>query len=82
MGRHLSASSPTGREIERMRFRTPHLYGLIEPDLIWVRAHPWSIGLTIKRTKPLFSERNGYTKSHRLPFGWRWHVLTEHTDDR
>lgn len=39
-------------------------------DLIWWRPFGGR-GICIKRTKPLFSERNGYSKTYRLGFGWR-----------
>jgi len=38
-------------------------------DIHWFRFR--CIGFSIKRTPLVFSERNGYTKYWRLPFGWR-----------
>lgn len=50
-------------------------YGLLSHNLYWVRVRGIGHGLAIKRTSPLFSERNGYVKSLPLPFGWRVVIL-------
>jgi hypothetical protein len=42
-------------------------------NLMWVR---FSFGgFSIKRTPPLFSERNRYRKTYPLIFGWRLEFL-------
>ena len=54
------------------RLPPPLIYGHLSSDLIWVRFWPLGLGFTVKRTRPLFSERNGRgRKYYRLPLGWR-----------
>lgn len=44
--------------------------GYISRDVIWWRPFGgW--GVMLKRTPLRFSERNGYVKYYRMPFGWR-----------
>lgn len=50
-------------------------YGFLSKDLYWVRVRGIGYGLSLKRTPPLFSERNGYVKTLPLPFGWRVAIL-------
>lgn len=57
-----------------------------ELEAIWFRAHFWPFGgrgliLKTPLSKPLFSERNGYTKVLRLPGGYRLRVLGATKDD-
>ena len=47
----------------------------ISSDTIWIRIPAHGYGLTIKKTDLLFSERNGYKKYLKLPFGWRLSLL-------
>jgi hypothetical protein len=42
-------------------------------NLLWVRFYFG--GFSIKRTPPLFSERNKYRKTYPLIFGWRFKLL-------
>lgn len=53
------------------------IYGLIMKDVIWIRVVFFNWGLAFKRTPLLFSERNGYKKYLKLPFGWRLIILTK-----
>jgi hypothetical protein len=46
-------------------------YGYISRNLVWCRLWSNGYGLCVKRTPPLFSERNGYRRTYRLGFGWR-----------
>lgn len=39
----------------------------------WVRL--FGMGICVKNSPPLFSERYGHTKVHKLPFGFRWIYL-------
>ena len=56
-------------------FRLWPFYGFICKELIWVRVGGRGYGLAIKKTPILFSERYGYVKYWRLPFGWRLVIL-------
>lgn len=38
-------------------------------DMFWLRIN--GVGFVIRRDALMFSERYGYTKYLRLPFGWR-----------
>jgi len=49
------------------RLPPPLIYGHLSSDVIWVRFWPLGWGFTIKRTRPLFSERHSIP----LAFGWR-----------
>ena len=46
----------------------------LDKHCFWVRL--FGFGIQIKNTEMLFSERGGHTKTHRLPFGWRFRFLT------
>jgi hypothetical protein len=43
----------------------------ISKDLMWFRLWSSGPGVSIKRTRPLFSERSGHTPVYPLGFGWR-----------
>lgn len=47
----------------------------ISSDVRWFRFGRNGYGLSLKRTSMLFSERNGYDKYLKLPFGWRLKLL-------
>ena len=47
------------------------MYGAVSKDLMWVRLKRLDIGIAIKRTPMLFSERNKIKKYLPLGFGWR-----------
>lgn len=40
----------------------------------WLGVGRWRLIVKAPWNRPLFSERNGYQKVHRLPFGWRWYT--------
>jgi len=53
-----------------MNFNLKLIYGHLSTQASWVRY--WrGKGIVLTRQRPLFSERMGYTKSKKLPFGWR-----------
>ncbi len=45
----------------------------ISKDLCWFKIYKW--GISISREPLRFSERNGYTKYLKLPFGWRATIM-------
>lgn len=51
------------------------LHGHISSDLIWIRVGTPGVGIAIKRTRKLFSERYGFRKSYPIGFGWRIEFL-------
>lgn len=46
-----------------------------DSDCMWFRFGRNGYGASIKRTEMLFSERYGYRKYLKLPFGWRLTLL-------
>jgi hypothetical protein len=54
-----------------MKFNLKIIRGYFSKNLIWVRFGVNSAGFKLSRTRLLFSERNGYKKYIKLPFGWR-----------
>lgn len=51
------------------------VYGLIDRNGLWLWFRPFGRGVAVTNGPLLFSERYGYAKFLRLPFGWRAKLL-------
>uniref|UniRef100_A0A6M3IIQ7 Uncharacterized protein n=1 Tax=viral metagenome TaxID=1070528 RepID=A0A6M3IIQ7_9ZZZZ len=54
-------------------------YGFISVRLIWIRIMFFNHGISLDKTPLRFSERYGYHKYLRLPYGWRISILKAKT---
>lgn len=66
-----SASSPPLFQGTDMYFGKKLFNIYWSKDLVWIRVPVNGKGIVIKRTRPLFSERYGHEKFHKIGFGWR-----------
>lgn len=47
----------------------------LSSKVCWIRISSDGYGLSLKNTRLLFSEKYGYRKSLKLPFGWRLMII-------
>jgi len=58
-----------------LKFNLYFIYGVVSLNAMWIRIKYKKYGIHIKRSPPLFSERYGLVKYHKLLFGWRFRLL-------
>lgn len=61
------------KPIEYSYWKTPTGFHSLNGSGFWFRIFGW--GLWVSNGSFSFSERNGYGKVRKLPFGWHWKFL-------